>query len=128
MSRAPAGAGRNIRGAVGRRDDVSNYWSIHLPHLLQPNGTLAPFTGRGLRLAQYWAAIVAQASNYDEPTTLRCRRRPGRKPCARLLTIFFDVDSNDVLWFCPVCDDQGRISGWEDTFWDNSELTESRSG
>jgi hypothetical protein len=104
---------------------VSNYWSIHLPDLLQPNGILAPLTGRGMRLAQYWAEIVAQASNYDEPTTLRCRRRPGRRPCGGLLTLFFDVDSNDVLWFCPVCDDQGRISGWEDTFWDNGNLTEA---
>jgi hypothetical protein len=42
--------------------------------------------------------------------------------------IFFDVDNFDVLWFCPECDDNGRISGWEGTFWDNSELTESRSG
>ena len=64
---------------------------------------------------------AAQASNYEAPTTLRCRRRPKRKPCRGSLTIFFDVDTFDVLWFCPVCDDQGRISGWEGTFWDNSE-------
>jgi hypothetical protein len=28
---------------------MGNYWSIHLPHLLEPNGTLAPLAGRGLR-------------------------------------------------------------------------------
>jgi len=55
---------------------MGNYWSVHLPHLLEPNGTLAPLTGRGLRLAQYWTQIVAQASNYDERATPRCRRRP----------------------------------------------------
>jgi len=33
----------------------------------------------------------------------------------------------DVLWFCPNCDDNGRISGWEGTFWDNSNLTEITS-
>jgi hypothetical protein len=59
---------------------VSNYRSVHLPHLLKPNGTLAPLTGPGLNLAKYWTEIVAQASNYDEPTTLRCRRRPGLRP------------------------------------------------
>jgi hypothetical protein len=29
---------------------MGNYWSIHLPHLLEPNGMLAPLSGRGLRL------------------------------------------------------------------------------
>jgi hypothetical protein len=106
---------------------VSNYWSIHLPHLLKRDGALAPLTGRGLRLAKYWTEIVAQASNYDEPITLRCRRRPGRRPCGGLLTIFFDVDTFDVLWFCPTCEDNGRISGWEGTFWDSSEIAESTS-
>ena len=94
---------------------------------LAPNGTLAASSPSGLRLAEYWAAIVAQASNYDEPTSLRCRRWPGRRPCAGLLTIFFDVEIFDVLWFCPACGDNGRISGWEGTFWDNSDLTEQTS-
>jgi hypothetical protein len=38
------------------------------------------------------------------------------------LTLFFDADNFDVLWFCPVCDDNGRICGWEGTFWDNSDV------
>ncbi len=101
---------------------MGNYWSIHLPHLLDENGTLASLTGRGLRLAQDWTEIVAQASNYEAPTTLRCRRRPRRRPCGGLLTLFFDVDTFDVLWFCPICDDNVRISGWEGTFWDNSDV------
>ena len=103
---------------------MGNYWSIHLPDLLADNGTDPAYSSRGLRLAKFWTEIVAQASNYEEPTTLRCRRRPGRRPCGGLLTLFFDVDTFDVLWFCPVCDDNGRISGWEGTFWDNSEIGE----
>ena len=114
-------------GQGGSGGAVGNSWTIHLSHLLEPNGALAPLTGRGRRLAEYWTQIVAQASNCDQPTTLRCRRRPGRRPCAGQLTIFFDVDNNDVLWFCPVCDDQGRISGWENSFWDNGNLTEITS-
>jgi len=94
---------------------------------LADNGTIAAYSPRGLRLAQYWTEIVAQASNYDEPTTLKCRRRPRRRPCGGLLTLFFDVDTFDVLWFFPFCDDNGRISGWEGTFWDNSEVGEIAS-
>jgi hypothetical protein len=106
---------------------MADTWIVDLRHFITPNGTLAPLAGGGLRLAEYWTQIVAQATLYDEPTTLRCRRRPGRRPCGELLTIFFDVDTNDVLWFCPACNDDGRISGWEDTFWDNGNLSETTS-
>lgn len=100
---------------------MGNYWSVHLPQLLAENGNLAILPPRALKLAKFWTEIVAQASNYDEPTTVICRRRPKRRACDTLLTLYFDVDTFDVLWFCPACDDNGRISGWEGTFWDNSD-------
>ena len=106
---------------------MNHYWSVSLRDYLAPNGAFADLSPRGLRLAAYWAEIVAQASNYDEPTTLRCRRRPSRRPCTGLLTIYFDIDTFDVLWVCPACADQGRIGGWEGTFWDNSDLAEQKS-
>jgi hypothetical protein len=62
---------------------------------------------------------------YDAPTTIVCRRRPRRRPRGTLLTLYFDVDNFDVLWFCPACDDNGRISGWQGTFWDNSDLPDT---
>jgi hypothetical protein len=64
---------------------MGNHWCIHLPDLLAENGTIAAHSPRGLRLAQYWTEIVAQASNYEAPTTVRCRRRPRRRPCGALL-------------------------------------------
>jgi hypothetical protein len=95
-------------------------WVIDLRHYLQPNGNIAPLSPRGFRLAQFWANMVSEATQFDEPTTLRCWRRPGRRLCGELLTIFFDIDNDDVLWFCPRCQDEGRISGWQGTFWDHS--------
>jgi len=61
-----------------------DYWIVHLPDLLADNGWIAVYSPRGLRLAKYWTEIVAQASNYDEPATLQCRRRPRRRPCGGL--------------------------------------------
>jgi hypothetical protein len=103
------------------------HYSVDLRHFLEPSGALAQLPGPGMRLAQYWTEIVSQATLYDDPTTLRCRRRPRRRPCGALLTIFFDGDNGDVLWFCPECDDGGRISGWQDTFWDNGSQGEARA-
>jgi hypothetical protein len=39
--------------------------------------------------------------------------------------LYFDVDTFDVLWFCPNCDNNGRISGWQGTFWDNPDLPDT---
>ena len=81
---------------------MGNHWSVDLRHYLLPEGKPARLSPRGRRLFEYWTEIVSQATQYDDPTTLLCRRRPGRQPCKALLTIFFDIDTNDVLWFCPL--------------------------
>ena len=52
-------------------------WNIDLRHFLMPDGKVAPLPPRGRRLFDYWTEIVSQATQYDDPTTLRCRRRPG---------------------------------------------------
>ena len=94
-------------------------WVVDLRHFLLPDGKVVPLPPQSPRPFDYWAQIVSQATQYDDPTTLRCRRRSGRKPCGALLTMFFDIGNNDVLWFCPCGHDEGRIAGWEGTFWDN---------
>jgi len=101
---------------------MGNYWSVDLRHYLLPEGKPARLSPRGRRLFEYWTEIVSQATQHDDPTTLLCRRRPAGRPCGILLTIFFDIDTNDVLWFCPRCHEEGRIAGWENTFWDNGAL------
>jgi hypothetical protein len=39
---------------------VSNYRSVHLPHVLDEKGTLRGLTGLGLRRATYWTEIVIE--------------------------------------------------------------------
>ena len=49
-------------------------WNVSLKDYLAPNGTVSVLPPPVLRIANYWTEIVSQASNYDEPTTLKCRR------------------------------------------------------
>jgi hypothetical protein len=104
---------------------MPNSWVVDLRHFLTPAGALAALPRPARALAEYWTQIVAQGSLFGEPVTLRCRRRPARRPCTGTLDIGLDLDLDGIVWCCPVCGDNGIISGWQGTFWDNSELAES---
>jgi hypothetical protein len=103
---------------------VPDTWIVDLRHYLTLAGTLVDAPKPARNLAEYFAQIVAQGSNYDEAITLRCRRRPGRRACPGVLEICPDFDRDDMVWHCPVCGDNGAISGWQGTFWDNSDIPE----
>lgn len=75
------------------------------------------------RWAGFLGAIVSAASQHDAetpiPTALRCRRRPGRKPCPGRLWALRREDGL-IEWQCGACDDSGLIHHWENTPWDFS--------
>ncbi len=56
------------------------------------NGALAALSPRGLKLSQFWTEIVAQASNYEAPTTILCRRRLGKRDPTSLVAFISDAE------------------------------------
>jgi hypothetical protein len=104
---------------------VSNTWVIDLRHYLASTGAMATdLPPRARLLAEYFASIVVDATtNFDDPPWVRCRRRPGHRRCTGLIQSFPAVGENDdeeapIVWRCPVCGDDGLISGWQDSLWD----------
>jgi len=94
------------------------------------------------RLRRYFLAIIYSLEDLDEchvaDTGVRCRRRPGRKPCpGEIQAVWEDTGAGPgVTWECPSCGDNGYISGipyeisdfifgldfWcEDEVWDEEE-------
>lgn len=69
------------------------------------------------RMAGHLSRIVeaGTASPAGEPTesSLRCTRRPARRPCAGLIEVVRLEVPPAIEWWCPVCGDDGVISGWE---------------
>jgi hypothetical protein len=108
-------------------DPMANTWIVDLRQFLTSAGTLAPLPSRARILAQHWTRIVAQGSTFDQAPTLRCRRRPRRRPCVGILEIALDEDLEGMLWGCPICGDNGVIRGWQGTFWDLSDVSGDRS-
>ena len=93
-----------------------------LPSLLEPDGPLPPSV---IRFTEYLGSIIAGASHSPssewQPLKLKCRRRPGRKPCTGLIRVRMGDDSPpEIQWDCPVCRERGIIHNWRDSEWDDS--------
>ena len=75
-----------------------------------------------LHLANYFGRIVKAVTSRNRKTLVtgvKCRRRPQRRPCPGEIVAFVDEQrASAIAWFCPVCKDNGLISGWKGTIWD----------
>ena len=90
---------------------------IPLPDLPRP----------ALRLLHYFLTIIEDVTMRDDPTVpeatnVRCRRRPGRKPCTGFIVAAVQKNNDLIIhWECPVCSDRGILYGWRWTDWDHSD-------
>ncbi len=100
---------------------MGNTWITDIRHFLDDDGSLvAGMPKQALKLANYFGRIIKAVTgrNGDTLSTgVNCRRRPGRKPCPGEVVAVVD-EHGAIFWSCPVCEDNGTISGWKGTMWD----------
>jgi hypothetical protein len=93
-------------------------------HYLDAEGCLADMPAPARNLANHLGAIVSALTSQPRgelrQTSVRCRRRPGRRPCAGQIWAVIEVDSGQISWECPACGDNGVIHQWEETPWDQT--------
>lgn len=81
--------------------------------------------GPARRMAEHLSLIVraGTAGVAESPwiSALPCRRRPGRRPCPGRLALLRTNVAASIRWECPVCADEGVISGWEGSPFDLRE-------
>ena len=88
--------------------------SIHLSDL----DDLTPSSTRRARANFYrdLASVGSLASSGPaRPTPIRCRKRPGHRPCQGLLRVRRRDLPAAIEWSCPQCEGSGEIKGWEGT-------------
>jgi hypothetical protein len=109
---------------TGRRA-LSDTWITDLTHFLDKEGRIAPERGPARRMAEFLTSIVSMASRPElvipQKCRVQCRRHPGRKPCPGMIEVDLDPETEDVIWWCPVCGDNGYIRNWKGTVWDLSD-------
>lgn len=93
-----------------------------LPSFLEPDG---PLPLSVIRFTEYLGSIIAGASHSPSAERIalkmRCRRRPGRKPCPGSIHVRIGEESPpEILWDCPRCGERGIIRNWQGSEWDDS--------
>ena len=98
---------------------------IDLTHYLDAKGSIAPERGPARKMANFLTAVVAHASDFDRPddtpgpACFKCRKRDDRQVETGM------TGDDAIVWRCPASGIEGRLSNWQDTFWDLSRGTPS---
>ncbi len=91
----------NLKHYLG--DDLS---LIEVP---APAATLREFLGCVVE------AVTTRAPEVEKyGTQLKCRQQCN----GDIFALFDPGDPATIVWSCMSCDDQGMLTGWEDTVWD----------
>lgn len=72
-----------------------------------------------IELANFLALVIG-ATTKNNPFTLTTNEiRCFEKDCQGLIKSEVLKESNEIHWVCSKCPNEGRISGWKLTKWDN---------
>ena len=85
-----------------------------LTHFLDKSGAFGPVKGPARAMAQFHVEVVAHASDAtpDAPAAPRCFKcKKGVVEAAR-------AHDEAIVWVCPRCRTDGRISNWQGSLWD----------
>jgi hypothetical protein len=99
---------------------MAETWITDLAHFLEDGRLSTELPGSALKLVEYLGGIVAAVTRIepDDPLGVRCRRKPGRRPCSGEIEGYIVPESGDIYWECLACHDRGLIPNWENTMWD----------
>jgi hypothetical protein len=86
----------------------------NLTHFLDKSGAIGPVKGPARAMAQFQVDVVAHASDAAEhaPAAPRCFK------CKKAVVVASRGHDDAVVWACPACRAEGRISNWQGTLWD----------
>ena len=85
-----------------------------LTHFLDKSGAIGPVKGPARAMAQFHVDVVAHASDatasvLPPPRCFKCKK--GTVEAVR-------AQEDAILWVCPMCRTEGRISNWQGSLWD----------
>jgi hypothetical protein len=93
-----------------------------MQHFLDEQGNIPKqMQKEGRELASFFALVI-DTTTKNLPTKLtQTDIRCFEKGCQGTTRVEFLRSSNEIHWMCSRCQNEGRISGWQGTKWDNRQ-------
>jgi hypothetical protein len=91
-----------------------------MPHFLDETGNIPKQMPKEARELASFMALVVDTTTKTLPTTLTLTDiRCFQKGCQGIINSEITGKNDDVHWVCSKCPNEGVISKWQKTKWDN---------
>ena len=92
-----------------------------MTHFLDEQGNIAKQMPKEAReMASFLALVVDTATTINPKRLTATSVRCFKKGCQGTTRIEFIPSIKEIHWMCSRCENEGRISHWQGTKWDNS--------
>ena len=94
-----------------------------LTHFLDKSGAIGPVKGPARAMAKFHVDVVAYASDATE----NALPAPRCFKCKKSAVEAVRVQDEAIVWVCPSCRTEGRISYWQGSLWDLRDRPPART-
>ena len=92
----------------------------NMQHFLDETGNIPKQMPKEARELASFMALVVDTTTKSCPKTLTLKDiRCFEKGCQGLIKSALRPDTNEIHWYCPDCENEGVISEWQGSKWDN---------
>lgn len=92
----------------------------NMTHFLNEQGNIPKEMPKEARELASFHAMVVDSTTITMPTILTSTDlRCFKKACHGLIKTAVKHDDGEIHWYCPECENEGVISQWQGTRWDN---------
>ena len=92
----------------------------NLTHFLDEKGNIPKQMPREARELAGFLALIVDSTTKNLPISLTTTEiRCFEKGCGGMIKIAYRRAKEQINWYCPDCENEGVISGWQKTKWDN---------
>ena len=89
-------------------------------HFLDEKGNIPKEMPKEARELVCFFVLVIDTTTKSNPSSLTSTEiRCFKKGCHGMIKTALRSDTEEIHWYCPVCENEGVISNWQGTKWDN---------